>query len=787
MRSHSYAGHQQQQRQQQQQHNHFPHHSSHQSNPKRPGLRRHKSHDHKDFGKGSNDNTNNNNNNCSFRKSATTPERKHKKKPKPQELDVSLLTTTGEGRNEAEKQVIRVSQEVLFSRRMQYLDPPSEGSWSVHERILWKGEKERLDFIEQQMKAHFDFKPLQVNDETRWKPKIMKNSADQGNDPSNDDTNAEKLRMGIAILNKLSWTNLEKLTVQFLEALGVSSSKEETEIMCEKLLRESMTMVLEKAMLEPHFAELYAGFSSKLSEAHTGFRNVLLALCQETFDRIHTEEEEKEKDAEGDGKKIELMKKKAIGLMRFIGELYKSKLLKGRIMVSCLQLLLTPDDEEKLECYTQLMTTIGARLHLTIAKQVGTSPDAKAAMEELQQLWRKTYSMAGRPCPRKLALKGFKGPVAPSNRIKFLLQDLIDLKENDWISQLRHRQEKAKTIQEIHKEVAREEEEAARRNNSHPARVTRSQSFNTTTSRSNLVTRSNSFNSGGNQARAVAPTRPDTRPSGRGRGRGRGQPARRTKSECLTGIQTGMRRSLQGPPSPVRFSGLPSSPNEGQAPGLNRQPSESLIDFKIVEYEEPSECGEKMKTLLKEFFIVGDYNDALLTLEELVGMGDEGDGARGTAVVEAGVLLVMEMKQEHVTSFRSLIAKCLEVDQISRQSLARGLRDPIEFLRDIEIDAPRAGDYLAEIVSGWMRIDDDDDDDPLSLASLLLMHPSLPTKAADFAIDVLARRDGNATESEVGVVRALLAKRGDEENRSAAEIGELIEKRRSQIDAKKVK
>ena len=40
----------------------------------------------------------------------------------------------------------------------------------------------------------------------------------------------------------------------------------------------------------------------------------------------------------------------------FIGELYKNKVIKGAIMISCLERLFLHTDEEKLECFAKLMT-----------------------------------------------------------------------------------------------------------------------------------------------------------------------------------------------------------------------------------------------------------------------------------------------------------------------------------------------------------------------------------------------------------------------------------------------
>ena len=354
---------------------------------------------------------------------------------------------------------------------MRYMDPLP--NWSTHDRCLWTLSLDRQDYIENQMKVYLDYKPLDVNNDKRWKAKVMQKEEE----PQKEDTQ-RSLNKAVAILNKLSWTTLDKMTIQFLEALTPSG-------LSSVVLKESMTLVVEKAMMEPHFAELYASFTTKLANVNKDFRTTLLVLCQEQFEKTNKEEEE----AAAAKEQQQVLKNKSIGLMKFIGELYKNQLIKGRVMVGCLQRLLQPDDEEKVECFAQLMTTIGARLHLAVAQVAETSPDAAAAVTELQFLWQQKYSMAGRSTNHN------NGPVAPSVRIKFLLQDLIELKENKWITKRRHKEEKAKTIQQIHQEVAQEEQDARRGGGfggPHGNQVPRSHSFNSGTQ---VPPRSRSFNS----------------------------------------------------------------------------------------------------------------------------------------------------------------------------------------------------------------------------------------------------------------------------------------------------
>ena len=55
-------------------------------------------------------------------------------------------------------------------------------------------------------------------------------------------------------------------------------------------------------------------------------------------------------------------RQRSLGNIRFIGELYKLKMLTARIMHGCVTKLLTSTDEESLECLCRLLTTVGKDL-----------------------------------------------------------------------------------------------------------------------------------------------------------------------------------------------------------------------------------------------------------------------------------------------------------------------------------------------------------------------------------------------------------------------------------------
>lgn len=122
-----------------------------------------------------------------------------------------------------------------------------------------------------------------------------------------------------------------------------------------------------------------------------------------------------------------------------------------------------------------------------------------------------------------------------------------------------------------------------------------------------------------------------------------------------------------------------------------------------VEYKSPEECGKKAKNYLKEYFVSGDIDDIVLSIDELVVTGAEGSVERGSKIVEGGALMVLEMKAADVEKFLTVMSACIEKKKIESASIVSGLNDPFEFLADIAIDAPLATSHLVAIVSKFIE------------------------------------------------------------------------------------
>mmetsp|Transcript_20829 Transcript_20829/g.40851 ORF Transcript_20829/g.40851 Transcript_20829/m.40851 type:complete len:1135 (-) Transcript_20829:40-3444(-) len=333
--------------------------------------------------------------------------------------------------------------------------------------------------------------PLKTT-EKGWKPKAAANELEG------------TIKKVNGILNKLTLEKFERLSKQMLEIPMKSV----------KMLKETMAAIFDKALAEPKFGELYADLcrviveskakghewdfveivendgkyywtasddteepdedrlmgpydseekAREVSTKMTDFKRILLNKCQEEFEKetqiqeaealVEKLKEEFENESDAD-KKAEVkekfsdakyeaikIKRKVLGNIQFIGELFKKKILTEKVMHSCIIKILNPKqevpEEEDLECLCKLLTTIGATLDSSPV------PRTKQLVEEYFAKMRRIASN------KKL-----------DARHRFMIMDVIDLRSNKW--QARREELKAKKIEDVHKDAAREEQEKAR-------------------------------------------------------------------------------------------------------------------------------------------------------------------------------------------------------------------------------------------------------------------------------------------------------------------------------------
>ncbi|XP_078155907.1 eukaryotic translation initiation factor 4G-like [Carex rostrata] len=209
------------------------------------------------------------------------------------------------------------------------------------------------------------------------------------------------------------------------------------------------SQIFDKALMEPAFCEMYANLCSHLANVlpdfsedneKITFKRLLLNKCQEEFERGEREEAEAEKtEEEGEVKQIPeqreekrvKVRRRMLGNIRLIGELYKKRMVTERIMHECIKRLLGPTqspDEDDTEALCTLMSTIGEMID---------HPKAKEHMDAYFDI------MANLSTNQRY-----------SSHVRFMLKDAIDLRRNKW--QQRRKVEGPKKIEEVHRDAAQE-------------------------------------------------------------------------------------------------------------------------------------------------------------------------------------------------------------------------------------------------------------------------------------------------------------------------------------------
>ncbi|XP_077312123.1 eukaryotic translation initiation factor 4 gamma 3-like [Lithobates pipiens] len=440
-------------------------------------------------------------------------------------------------------------------------------------------------------------------------------------------------------------------------------------------------------------------------------------------------------------------RRRSIGNIKFIGELFKLKMLTEAIMHDCVVKLLKNHDEESLECLCRLLTTIGKDL------------DFEKAKPRMDQYF---HQMGKIVKERKT-----------SSRIRFMLQDVIDLRLCNWVS--RRADQGPKTIEQIHKEAKIEEQEEQRK----------VQQLMTKEKRRPGVQRveEGGWNTvqGAKNSRVLDPTKflkitkptiddkiqlvPKAQPGSWGKGSSGG--AKTSETESLRPGVPSLNRfsALQPSISPVVSSPSSSSDqdtrriltshanagrekNDKPAPPPTSAPRPSsllrgsstkdLIDNQedlrretvhtgkplstSIEQEKTSslerkskepaksesaepdkspvseeELERKSKAIIDEFLHINDYKEAMQCVEEL--------GAQGTLAVfvRVGVESTLERSQITRDHMGQLLYHLVQSGKLSKLDFFTGFSETLELADDMAIDIPHIWLYLAELVTPMLK------------------------------------------------------------------------------------
>uniref|UniRef100_A0A3Q3A949 Eukaryotic translation initiation factor 4 gamma 2 n=1 Tax=Kryptolebias marmoratus TaxID=37003 RepID=A0A3Q3A949_KRYMA len=283
------------------------------------------------------------------------------------------------------------------------------------------------------------------SDVQRWIPsRSTKRDVNSSSDKGEHDATFRKVR---GILNKLTPEKFDKLCLELLN-VGVESKL---------VLKGTVLLIVDKALEEPKYSQLYAQLCLRLAEdapnfeapsetqaatkQNTTFRRLLISKLQDEFenrarnvdvfdkhDNPLTSEEEEQRS---------IAKFKMLGNIKFIGELGKLNLIHESILHKCIKTLLEKkkrvqlkDMGEDLECLCQIMKTVGPKLD---------HAKAKSLMDQYFSRMRSLMNNKDLPA-----------------RIRFLLQNMVELRDHNWVPRKAYVDNGPKTINQVRQDAVKD-------------------------------------------------------------------------------------------------------------------------------------------------------------------------------------------------------------------------------------------------------------------------------------------------------------------------------------------
>ncbi|ATZ48463.1 hypothetical protein BCIN_03g06810 [Botrytis cinerea B05.10] len=293
-----------------------------------------------------------------------------------------------------------------------------------------------------------EIKPIQISS-TGWKPRSVGQTQSAtgaagptpGATPGAGHMDPDMVQRKVkAALNKMTPEKFDKIADQIL--VIAAQSRDEAD---GRTLRQVIQLTFEKATDEAHWASMYAKFCKRMLETMSPdikdesildknknivsggnlFRKYLLNRCQEEFERGWKIDLPEKPEGEREDAKTEeavmlsdeyyiaaAAKRRGLGLVQFIGELYKLSMLTERIMHECVKKLVDYNglpDEAEIESLTKLLKTIGLNLDST-----------EKGRPLMDVYFARINAM-------------IEQPELPS-RLKFMLMDIVDLRKKGWAS-----------------------------------------------------------------------------------------------------------------------------------------------------------------------------------------------------------------------------------------------------------------------------------------------------------------------------------------------------------------
>jgi len=274
-------------------------------------------------------------------------------------------------------------------------------------------------------------------------------------------------------------------------------------------------------------------------------------------------------------------------------------------------------------------------------------------------------------------------------RSRFMYKDLLELRENNWVP--RRDEGKAKTLEEIRKDVEKEEQRQAQISQ---------QSYRDDRNNQNRRTSNNYDNRRGST------------PGGRGNNTSRGsgvssnrrdgaKPQTVTDDDGFTVIARGAKGAFEiGGDSSKQASqnvqdkkgGMPNSGIPGSLSGDDKANTPAPLS------------QEKLKRRIKS--MRAEYVQDPSNIDELLLSADELTGTKdyGLTLVAKSASDLLECKEAERNAITDILQILYERKKLTSDDIRNGLGDFIEFIDDMVVDCPKLYEYMGDLLAPLFRL-----------------------------------------------------------------------------------
>eukprot|EP00471_Norrisiella_sphaerica_P014416 CAMPEP_0184501694 /NCGR_PEP_ID=MMETSP0113_2-20130426/48333_1 /TAXON_ID=91329 /ORGANISM="Norrisiella sphaerica, Strain BC52" /LENGTH=1099 /DNA_ID=CAMNT_0026890541 /DNA_START=194 /DNA_END=3493 /DNA_ORIENTATION=+ len=465
------------------------------------------------------------------------------------------------------------------------------------------------------------------------------------------------------VLNKICPENFQVIVEKV-----VSGSEQDLDINNRTKLDMAATLTFEKSIAESVFCKTYAQFCLELykglpsfdiktselippeqakKQAVHDFRRVILSKCQQEF-TAYTDSAKSEGEVSDDPDKA---KKRVLGTIRLIGELYIRKMLSLNIIKHCFKLLIStkPIRPDFIQALCRLLETIGKQLEDEDKEYTSGLFREMERISESDEL---------------------------DFRHKFMVKDSIELRDNFWVPRIKKTE--AMTKKEFQKQVEKEEAAAA-------ARAAGTRRF----------PRQNSRPQGSSKTLGSRKKSSDSEWSTAG---GSGSRLRKSGSQDIRFSEKGGRRKMATKrvvPGRQRlelsqvnnFSYLMSAGSQSSKP----EPTKSKSKSKEIAQVSPEQASKKIDALLDEYFGAKDKKEVVECINEL------GTPLKYGGKIVSSMLLKSVEKKGGKAVMGDLILHLSREKILSKDDIEDGYSKILKDAEDIAMDNPLLCDTIGDI------------------------------------------------------------------------------------------